>query len=303
MKYRVTALVLALFLTVGAGAAPVSAAAQFPEVINLPNGFFPEGVAIGKGSTFFTGSLIDGAIYRGDLRSGSGEVFVEGQEGLLAVGMDVDRTGRQLFVAGGPTGSARIYDTVDGALLEDVFLGEGFVNDVIVTRQAAYFTNSFAPEIYALPLDNRGKVNGPVRVINLSGDFEFVPGAFNTNGIESPNRDTLIIVNSTVGALYTVDVDSGETSTIDIGDQVVRGDGLVLVGRTLYAVVGSTNQVTKLRLTPGLRRAQVIDVITNEVFDTPTTAATNGRDLYVVSAKFNTPPTPATPYELVKVDR
>lgn len=31
-------------------------------------------------------------------------------------------------------------------------LAAGFINDVIVTRTAAYFTNSFAPEIYEVPL-------------------------------------------------------------------------------------------------------------------------------------------------------
>lgn len=303
MKHRIIALTLAVVLALGAGAAPVSANQAFPEVIDLPGGFFPEGIAIGTGPAFFTGSLIDGAIYRGDLRTGEGAVLVEGQEGLLAVGMDVDRTGRLLFVAGGPTGTARIYNTSDGALVDDVAIGAGFVNDVIVTRQAAYFTNSFAPELYELPLDNRGRVNGPVRTIALSGDFQFVPGQFNANGIEAPNRDTLIIVNSNVGELYTVDIATGATAVIDTGGEVLNGDGLVLVGRTLFVVVGGTNEVKKLRLTPGLRRAQVIETITNDVFETPTTAATNGRDLYVVSAKFNIPPLPTTPYEVVKVDR
>lgn len=303
MRNRIVSLVVAVVVGLSMIAAPASANQQFPEVIDLPGGFFPEGIAIGTGPAFFTGSLVDGAIYKGNLRTGEGEVFVEGQEGLLAVGMDVDRTGRKLFVAGGPTGTARIYDTDSGELLDDVVIGGGFVNDVIVTRQAAYFTNSFVPELYRLPLDNRGRVAGPVSTIALSGDFQFVPGAFNANGIVAPNRDTLIIVNSTVGELYTVDIASGATEVIDTGGVAVNGDGLVLVGRTLYAVVGSTDSVAKLRLTPGLKRAQLIDEISNDVFDQPTTAATNGRDLYVVSAKFDTPPLPTTPYEVVKVDR
>ena len=39
---------------------PVSAAV-FPQVITLPVGFRPEGIAVGRGSTFFTGSLADGS--------------------------------------------------------------------------------------------------------------------------------------------------------------------------------------------------------------------------------------------------
>ena len=40
-------------------------ATTFPEVIALPNGWMPEGIAVGKGSTFYSGSLANGAIYRG----------------------------------------------------------------------------------------------------------------------------------------------------------------------------------------------------------------------------------------------
>lgn len=303
MKLKLIASLIALVLSGGVLVAPASAQTRFPDVIDLPGGFFPEGIAIGNGNAFFTGSLVDGAIYRGDLRTGQGEVLVDGQPGQLAVGMDVDNQGRRLFVAGGAAGTARIYDTTDGSLLADVALGSGFINDVIVTRRAAYFTNSFAPELYEVPLDHRGEVAGPVRTIPLAGDFVFVPGAFNANGIEAPNRKTLIIVNSAVGALYTVDIASGEASTIDTGGEVVNGDGLVLVGRTLYAVVGGLNQVTELRLSGNLQRAQVTDAIVDSDFDVPTTAARKGRNLWVVNAKFGTPPLPSTPYEIVKVRR
>jgi len=44
----------------------------FPEIIPLPNGFAPEGIATGTGTTFYVGSLATGQIYRGDLRTGDG---------------------------------------------------------------------------------------------------------------------------------------------------------------------------------------------------------------------------------------
>jgi hypothetical protein len=47
----------------------------------------------------------------------------------------------------------------------------------------------------------------------------------------------------------------------------------------------------------------VTDALTNPAFDVPTTAARFGSSLYAVNAKFGTPPTPATPYEIVRVDR
>ena len=58
---------------------------RFPEVINLPNGFQPEGISTGRGTSFYVGSLFDGAIYRGDLRTGKGAVLVPGVDGRVAI--------------------------------------------------------------------------------------------------------------------------------------------------------------------------------------------------------------------------
>ncbi|MDH3499781.1 MAG: hypothetical protein OEM97_06635 [Acidimicrobiia bacterium] len=302
MRRSHIAFVLVLALVLFAGLPASATSNPFPDVIDLPGGFFPEGIAVGSGTTFYTGSLVDGAIYRGDLRTGSGDVWVEGQEGLLAVGMDFDRRSGNLLVAGGPSGTIRVYDGVSGALVADVFLEFGFINDVIVTEHAAYLTNSFAPELYEVALDRQGNLTGDVRTIPLSGDFEFIPDAFNANGIEA-RRDTLIVVNSAVGALYLVDRTTGEASLIDLGGEVVNGDGLVVVGQTLYAVIGGLNQITEIRLSGDLSRGQVTDIITDGDFDVPTTAARFGRGLYAVNAKFGTPVTPDTPYEVVRVDR
>ena len=50
---------------------------NFPDQIDLPDGFFPEGIESGRGTSVFVGSLIDGAIWRGDLRTGSGAVLAD----------------------------------------------------------------------------------------------------------------------------------------------------------------------------------------------------------------------------------
>ncbi len=300
-RLRILMLASALLLTV---VAPASATTSFPEVIDLPSGFFPEGVTMGNGATIYSGSLVDGAIWKGDVRSGEGEILVDGVPGRLAVGMDFDKRSGHLFVAGGPTGVAYVYDGATGQLVAEVALGAGFINDVIVTRTAAYFTNSFAPEIYAVPLGHNGAIAGDATTITLGGDFGFVPGGFNANGIEAtPSGSMLVVVNSSLGTLYRVDPTSGVASVIDLGGAVVNGDGLVLRGRTLYVVEGSKNQVTELRLAANLKSGRVVDAITSEVFDVPTTADAFGKYLYVVSAKFNTPVTPETPYEIVRVKR
>ncbi|MGH8900335.1 MAG: hypothetical protein ACRDYA_01305 [Egibacteraceae bacterium] len=64
------------------------------------------------------GSLRDGAIYVGDFVAGEGRVFVPGNEGRSASGVEVDQRNR-LFVAGGFTGRAAVYDAATGAHLAD----------------------------------------------------------------------------------------------------------------------------------------------------------------------------------------
>ena len=66
----------------------VAGAAAFPQVISLPDGFQPEGIEVGKGNTFYVGSRVTGAIYRGNLRTGAGNVLVPGGQGRLATGRE-----------------------------------------------------------------------------------------------------------------------------------------------------------------------------------------------------------------------
>ena len=121
-------------------ATPASGARSWPDVIPLPTGFQPEGIDIAQGHPFYVGSIPTGAVYRGDLRTGKGEVLVPAQSGRAAIGIDVDVDGRKrIFVAGGPTGMAWVYDARTGATLASYQLAAGpptFVNDVIVTKDA-----------------------------------------------------------------------------------------------------------------------------------------------------------------------
>ncbi len=84
--------------------ASATARTGFPETIALPNGFQPEGISIGKGTTFYVGSIPTGAVYRGNLRTGEGAILVPGATGRAAIGVEYARG--LLFVAGGPTGKA-----------------------------------------------------------------------------------------------------------------------------------------------------------------------------------------------------
>jgi sugar lactone lactonase YvrE len=286
-----------------------TSAAPFPEVISLPDGFQPEGIATGTGTTFYVGSIPTGAVYRGDLRTGKGEVLVPAQEGRNAIGLKFDDRTGLLFVAGGATGYAYVYDGETGATISVIQLETltSFINDVVVTKDAAYFTNSFQPILYKVPLESIAESPTMPEVIKipLSGDYQFTPGAFNANGIAAtPNGKTLIIVNSTEGALYQVDPETGVATRIDLGTGAVpNGDGILLQGKTLYVVQNFFNQIAVVELNSKFSTGTIATTITSPLFRIPTTVARFGSTLCVVNSRFDTPPTPDTEYEVVCVPK
>ncbi|HET9588105.1 MAG TPA: hypothetical protein VFO91_04905 [Anaerolineales bacterium] len=300
----ITVLLVALSLTM-IGAAP---AAQFPEVIPLPDGFQPEGIAAGNGTTFFVGSIPTGSIYRGDLQTGEGELLVEftEEDDRAAIGLKFDSRTGLLFVAGGPTGNAYVYDAETGETIAEIELTTEeatFVNDVVVTRNAAYFTDSAQPVLYKVPLENNGELpeTPDVEVLDLGGDFEFTEGEFNANGIAATrNGKWLIIVNSFEGALYRVDPETGEATRIELeGGDVSRGDGILLLGEDLYVVQNFLNQVAEVELNERFTAGDIERTIMNDAFRIPTTIAGFGNTLCAVNARFDTEPAPDTEYEVV----
>ena len=280
----------------------------FPEIIPLPDGFNPEGIVSGYGTDFYVGSLANGAIFKGDFRSGTGSILVNGSPGNVAVGLSFDERTGYLFVAGGSTGTATVYDTSSGDQVGLFTLtGPGsFINDVIVTKSAAFFTDSFSARLFKLPLSPSGGLPDPsaVQALTLSGDW-VQAGGFNANGIDAPpNGKVLILVNSGQGTLFKVDPATGQADLIDLhGASVSFGDGLLLSGKFLYVVRNQLNQVAVIRLSPDFSSGDLTTTITNPAFDVPTTITDFGRRLYAVNARFSTPPTPTTEYNVVQVPK
>ena len=299
-----TLLPLLLVAMVAAVALP-AAASRTPQVIVLPGATSAEGIAAGRGATFYAGDLFAGDIFRGNIRRGTAELFIDAPDGRMAVGMAADLRHDLLFVAGGFTGQAYVYDLGTGASVASYDLGDpetSIINDVTVTKAGAWFTDSFQARLYFVPVSRAG-VPGPSRTLALSGPAADTGGAFNLNGIQATaNGKTLIVAHSANGQLYTVDPRTGASETIT-GVSVPQVDGIVLQGRRLWAVQ-NINQVTRIRLDGHLTSGVVDKVITSDLFQTPTTVARFGRRLAVVNAKFDTgiPPT-AKQYEIVVVDR
>ena len=136
----------------------------------------------------------------------------------------------------------------------------------------------------------------------MSGDWTQASG-FNANGIEAtPSGETLIVVNSGQGTLFNVNPDNGEAKLIDLdGASVSAGDGLLLDGKTLYVVRNQRNEIAVVQLAPDFTSGELTDTISNTAFDIPTTVTEFGNRLYAVNARFSTPPTPTTKYDVVQV--
>lgn len=294
-------------LLVATSSAAAAHAQPFPEVIVLPGATSAEGIAVGTGSTFYAGDLFQGDIYRGDLRSGSASLFIDVPAGRMAVGMAADVRHGLLFVSGGATGEGYVYDLRTGA---DVVVASfadpaqgTFINDVTVTRDAAWFTDSAQPHLYRVPIGADGSVGAPSTLV-LTGPAANLSGDFNLNGIAAtPDGATLLVAHSGDSTVYSVDPATGASAPID-GVSVPAVDGLLLEAGRLWVVQNVLNQVTEFRLSPDLSSATVENVITNPHFQVPTTVARHGDKLALVNAKFDTgiPPT-ADQFEVVVVKR
>jgi sugar lactone lactonase YvrE len=283
----------------------VTAAKQkpFPEVIQLPTGFRPEGIEI-KGQTFYVGSVATGAIYRGNLRTGSGAVFIPGGAGRPATGIELAR--HRLFVAGAGNGKAYVYDTRTKLLLKEYNFGASptFINDVVVTHDAAYFTDSQQAVLYRVPLGPNGAL-GDAQTIKLGGDYVHVAGQFNLNGIDAtPSGKTLIAVQTAGGKLYRIDPQSGVAKLIDLGgESVPNGDGILLKGKTLYVVQNQLNTVAVIRLRHDFASGRLVTRLTDSDLAVPTTIDDHGKRLYTVNAKFGFPSPDAQTYQVVQLPK
>jgi hypothetical protein len=303
------AVLMLVLLPLPATARPAGNSGNFPARIDLPPGFFPEGIESGRGTEVFVGSLTDGAIWRGDLRTGSGAVFAEGIPDEISVGITHERGRDRLWVAGGGpgfgmgAGDVRVYDASSGELLAVYTIPAGanprFLNDVAITHGAVYVTDSFNPQLVVIPLAPDGSLPSTATLLPVTGDFVQTPGEPGLNGIVAKSG-VLVAAQSNTGMLFRIDPATGSAEEVDLGgEELTSPDGLELRGHTLY-VVGD-GLVTVVRLGAHLASGVVLGEITDPGLDVPTTATVAAGRLWAVNARFGTTPTPTTAYWITQL--
>jgi hypothetical protein len=257
--------------------------------IALPGEFRPEGIASGPKDSFYVGSIPQGSVYRGSYRTGEGEVLVPPHPGRNHIGLKVDSRNDLLFVAGGPSKGIYVYDSETG---EDVAAfsipDAGFINDVVLTSRAAYFTDSQVQRFYRVEIGRHGRLGQP-EIVPITGDFVYTAG-FNANGIEQVgNGRRLIMVKSNTGQLFSVKPHSGRSREIEVDGDLTNGDGLLLDDDELYVVRNQLNRVAVVDLDRDLDEGEVEKELTDRLLDVPTTIAPFGKFIYAVNARFDRP--------------
>jgi len=322
--------------TVDAGEKP------FANIVPALTGAPPEGFAIGRAFTAYTGS-VDGSIYKLNLRTGEGEILVPAEPDFdiftqcFKLGMRVDKRSNYLFAAGCAGGNAYVFDAESGDEVAEYQLAPEtaptdpptVINDLAITRKAVFFTDFGQPFLYRLPLSRNGRLpegEDAATPLPLIGDFkddhDAQQGFSLANGIvATPNGKTLVVGNSANAQIYRVDPKTGDTDRIEL-DTPLTGfiDGIVLYGNMLfiltpYDVIFPDNgppfadpnnpidRIQVVALDEDQRTGTLLGNITDpENLDGVASGAMFGGSLYVNNARYLTFPGPDTEYWITRLD-
>ena len=256
---------------------------------------FPEGIAHRAGSpNFYVGSTTDGTIFKGTLGQAATEVLLPADAARpFAVGMKVDEAGR-LYIAGGMSGKMFVYDTASKALIkafDTPAAPDRFINDVALSTDAAYFTDSNRPLLFRVSRTATGVGDTAEAWLDLTTTIiQYQPSdpalGPNLNGIVvTPDNNYLIVVQSNTGKLFRITIADKTVIEIDLGASKVNGDGLLLNGQTLYAV--AKPNIVRVTLSADFSSGALGTPFTDASLRFPTTIAQEGDRLLVVNAQFD----------------
>lgn len=304
----------ALFVAVAVAMVPLSAGQAHADqtstyLVSDQPGVMPEGIDVRPDGTMYVTGNGNGDVYRGHVTSDRMTRFASGAEvgRSSAAGVHTDRSGR-VFVAG--IAALDVYGS-DGRLIAHRPasagpVGEPFLNDLAITRDAVYVTDSTNPVVWRASLRD-GEIGPLERWFDARPVVPGMPAQyFFLNGIDAtPDGDTLLVSSQGLEALIRVEVAGQDASLVDLGSHSFGPDGFVLRGNTVYAVLNYAaphgQGVYVARLNADLSAGQVVERVIDPGFDSPTTLALFDERVYVVNSQLDhAPGTP--PYTVTSIE-
>ncbi len=303
-------LVLALVLIMGAGAAAAGAAgagSMDRRSASLPDGFYPEGVAMDAAGNLYAGSLSRGSILRVPRGGDKAEPFIApGTGGLVSVIGILADSGRNVLWAcssdpgvGERAGTAEpsltAFRLSDGAPLAAFPLGKGaFCNDMALGPQGeVYVTDSFNPVIRRAALPANGAKGGMAvwlsdpRFVSAPRDPRDMSAPFNLNGAVFGADGALYAVKTNTGELFRIavkeDGSAGAVETLALPRPLDGPDGLKALPDGALLVVEGADRLTRIDLTgPQVR----LDPMA-QGFDFATTVVPDGNGAWVTEGQLD----------------
>jgi sugar lactone lactonase YvrE len=277
-------------------------------VVSEDPGVLPEGIGIAPDGTMYVTSTGTGDVYRGHVTEHRLRRFASGTEAGrgFAAGVHPGPQGR-VFVAGRE--ALDVYSSGGRLIAHRPAtagpVGEPFLNDLVVTHDAVYVTDSTNAVVWRATLHGTG-IGQLQRWLDARPLVpELPPQYFFLNGIDAtPNGKTLIVSSQGLQAMIRVDVATRDARIVDLAGASFGPDGLVLRGTTIYAVLNyaapAGQGVYVARLNDDLTAGTVVARVIDPSFDSPTTLALHDGRVYVVNSQLDHPPgTP--PYTVVTV--
>jgi superoxide dismutase, Cu-Zn family len=261
---------------------------------------FPEGVTYDAvRGLLFTGSAATGNIYAVNASTGATSLFSEGgaKGRTSALGLKVDAKGR-LWIAGGATGTVSILSQngTPVAILESPPSPNPYINDLIPTPDGSvYVTDSSRPVLWRV----RDMKIEPWLDLSKT-PIKYGPG-INLNGIAAtPDGRYLLSVQLNTGDLWRIDTRTRAVRKVMGG--LMRGDGLLLDGQTLYVARNAEQVISKVSLSADFASGKLVTEEPLRGLRFPTTLTGIGGDLVTTQGQLDKLQggTPETPFRLTR---
>lgn len=263
---------------------------------------YPEGIAFdAKEKVFYVSSARLGTIGRVTADGKYKALYTD--KGLKSsYGMKVHPDGKRLFACVADANYSKFsepatyrsmarlisIDLKTGRKLSDVDLsqlvpGKHFANDLAFDKEGnAYVTDSFSNVVYKVAVDNKAAVFASSELFRTEGA--------GLNGIVVHPDGYLLVASSGRGCIFKIDMENPQDVQMVKVEQFFPGaDGLLLEGSHLVLVQnGGVNKTFKLESTDDFKTARPVGATAaSQLFGFPSTAALEGKTVWVIDAKFN----------------